>query len=74
MSGWMDMTIYLGTGQRRAAGISLIGAGSGEMSLEEDVKSKYLLTIGYYRVSHKSVFTLFLLFSRVLEHIQRNFL
>ena len=27
-----------------------------------------------YRVSHKSVFTLFLLFSRVLEHIQRNFL
>ena len=31
----MDMTIDLGTGQRRAAGISLIGAGSGEMSLEE---------------------------------------
>ena len=27
-----------------------------------------------YRVSHKSGFTLFLLFSRVLEHIQRNFL
>ena len=26
-----------------------------------------------YRVSHKSVYTLFLLFSQLLEHIQRNF-
>ena len=26
-----------------------------------------------YRVSHKSDFTLFLLFSRVLEQVQRNF-
>ena len=26
-----------------------------------------------YRVSHKSVYTLFLLISQVLEHIQRNF-
>ena len=26
-----------------------------------------------YRVSHKSDFTLFLLISRVLEHVQRNF-
>ena len=27
----------------------------------------------FYRVSHKSVYTLFLLFSQLLEHIQRNF-
>ena len=27
-----------------------------------------------YRVSQKSDFTLFLLFSRVLQHIQRNFI
>ena len=27
----------------------------------------------YYRVSHKSDFTLFLLIFRVLEHVQRNF-
>ena len=27
----------------------------------------------YYRVSHKSDFTLFSLFSRVLEQVQRNF-
>ena len=31
------------------------------------------ISIISYRVSHKSVFTLFLLFSRVLEQVQRNF-
>ena len=31
------------------------------------------LLMSIYRVSHKSVYTLFLSFSQVLEHIQRNF-
>ena len=34
----------------------------------------YLEVASRYRVSHKSVFTLFSLFSQVLEHIQMNFL
>ena len=37
------------------------------------LQSSHSLRCSTYRVSHKSVFTLFQLFSQVLEHIQWNF-
>jgi len=43
------------------------------VTITNNYTSIYKLTDRIYRVSHKSDFTLFLLISRVLEHVQRNF-
>ena len=43
------------------------------IKVKENVVSVVIINLARYRVSHKSDFTLFLLISRVLEHVQRNF-
>ena len=60
-------------GQRQGRGIKLLTV-SVQRRYQTTFRNTHYICLLLYRVSHNIGSTLFSLFSRVLEHIQRNFL